>query len=1047
MAAKPGGKSSQVLSSIPFDRTFTGERAAEDLACVPADTQFLVGAKTRDPDRYQIIGEHARGGLGCVSRAHDRELGRDVAIKELISRGNLSEVRFMREALITARLEHPGIVPVHEAGRWPDGTPFYAMKLVAGRPLRDLIAERPVEQRIGLLHHVIAVADAIAYAHGRNIIHRDLKPANVIVGDFGETVVIDWGLAKDLSAPDDAAGGPAQVTPGHDSGLTSTGNVMGTPAYMAPEQERGERVDQRADVFAIGAMLWELCAHDKVPPIDRVLRRRTLRRAGVDRDLIAIIEKSLEREPMLRYPHAGALAADLKAFKAGARISARGYSLPAMLVHWARRHRGTALSIAAALSVALAGGGLYVRTIAAERDRAEASNNRLLLEQADRLLMSDPTAAADLLQAYRGRDAQKLAMLRAKALGLGLARMRAQPHTQTIYLAQPLADGTLLTLGDDGTVAKTTPDGKSRVIARGVAPQYTFNYNEKLHLLAYACNATGLCLLDVDSETLRPPPPDRSALAPTCLGSSPDHHLLTALSPSGELVVWSMSERGAAETYYRTSFEDGEQLRFIDDETIAVESTKHIYIVHLPHAGQRVPDREPFGVAGVAHSTTDEKLRLAAGTSADGTVAVIDSQTHQTTRSRPLCRSLVNRIILMSDPPSVAYGCQEGEAGILDLARDKASVLSFLEGGVARVAASTDGRYVMFGGTSGKVVLYDVQTRILRTLLGHTTRITVITPATAAYPYLITGDASGEMRVWPMPVSPLRIAAVTTSRLLEAAPLPGGPVIAVSYDTTIPWATRDGRAGLLTGHGTLHDQLARSAGRPRFALYGTDDAIELWSFEPEPVLHTVRSGHDAVSAMAYAADGERFFVGTRDGSVALWSGAGDASRPLGTIHDSVALVRVVPQSGLAVIAGAKGALWLASETALQPLGSETDSITSLACSPDARWLIVGTAVGRVSLYDLASGARHRVFNGDTWIEFAGFSSDSRQILFSTNGRMRIAGIEREPDGEPRLVRGPGSLELSAHFAAFSPDNAWLAATGDQGDLWFHRASDDRWVYV
>ena len=106
----------------------------------------------RDPGRYNIIGEHGRGGLGRVSRAHDRELGRDVAIKELLAPGYGNQVRFLREARITARLEHPGIVPVHEAGRWPDGTPFYAMKLVAGRPLRDLIAERKtVEERIGLL--------------------------------------------------------------------------------------------------------------------------------------------------------------------------------------------------------------------------------------------------------------------------------------------------------------------------------------------------------------------------------------------------------------------------------------------------------------------------------------------------------------------------------------------------------------------------------------------------------------------------------------------------------------------------------------------------------------------------------------------------------------------------------------------------------------------------------------------------------------------------------------------------------------------------------
>ena len=237
------------------------------------------GAVPRDPERYQLIGEHGRGGLGRVSRAHDRELGRDVAIKELISGGPVSELRFLREALITARLEHPGIVPVHEAGRWPDGTPFYAMKLVSGRPLRDLIAERPtVDQRIGLLHHVIAVADAIAYAHGRSIIHRDLKPSNVIVGDFGETIVIDWGLAKDLSVAEESTvgGGPFGTPPNNN--MTASGAILGTPLYMAPEQGRGEHVDQRADVYAIGAMLWESCALENAPEMGR--QRYRLRLAG-----------------------------------------------------------------------------------------------------------------------------------------------------------------------------------------------------------------------------------------------------------------------------------------------------------------------------------------------------------------------------------------------------------------------------------------------------------------------------------------------------------------------------------------------------------------------------------------------------------------------------------------------------------------------------------------------------------------------------------------------------------------------------------------------
>ena len=330
----------------PSGQTRNSERTFETGGSSDIETSSSVNPQLRDPARYRVLGEHGRGGLGRVSRAHDRELGRDVAIKELISRGKVDEIRFLREAMITARLEHPGIVPVHEAGRWPDGTPFYAMKLVSGRSLRDLIAERPtIDQRLDLLHHVIAVADAIAYAHGRNIIHRDLKPGNVIVGDFGETIVIDWGLAKDITTPEDSATASAVREASDDDDLTARGSVLGTPAYMAPEQARGEPVDQRADVFAIGAMLWELCSLKKTLPSNSQQRHRMLRRAGIDRDLIAIIEKALDADPEQRYPDAGALAADLKAFKSGARISARSYSLFAMLGHWTRRHHALAVHI------------------------------------------------------------------------------------------------------------------------------------------------------------------------------------------------------------------------------------------------------------------------------------------------------------------------------------------------------------------------------------------------------------------------------------------------------------------------------------------------------------------------------------------------------------------------------------------------------------------------------------------------------------------------------------------------------------------------------
>jgi serine/threonine protein kinase len=191
-----------------------------------------------DPDRYEQICEHARGGLGRIVRAVDRRLGRTVAVKELLRRDDAHEARFVREALITARLEHPGIVPVHEAGRWPNGDPYYVMKLVEGRTLKELMAtHRTPRERLGLLPHLIAVADAVGYAHSEGVVHRDVKPSNVIVGSFGETIVVDWGLARDIKR--DIAE-PLQELLAHGSGIsTISGKVVGTPAYMAPEQARG----------------------------------------------------------------------------------------------------------------------------------------------------------------------------------------------------------------------------------------------------------------------------------------------------------------------------------------------------------------------------------------------------------------------------------------------------------------------------------------------------------------------------------------------------------------------------------------------------------------------------------------------------------------------------------------------------------------------------------------------------------------------------------------------------------------------------------------
>ena len=207
-------------------------------------------------DHYVIGEEIAKGGMGRVVEARDLRLGRAVAIKELLPRNRDAARRFEREARITAKLQHPSIINIHEAGVWAGGEPFYAMTKVAGRSLDKVVAERAtLIERLGLLPNVIAVADALAYAHSQNVIHRDLKPSNVLVGEFGESVVIDWGLAKDLGGALDPA---MSLSLKQQPEETLSGSVVGTPAYMPPEQARGEPVDQRADVYALGALLYHV---------------------------------------------------------------------------------------------------------------------------------------------------------------------------------------------------------------------------------------------------------------------------------------------------------------------------------------------------------------------------------------------------------------------------------------------------------------------------------------------------------------------------------------------------------------------------------------------------------------------------------------------------------------------------------------------------------------------------------------------------------------------------------------------------------------------
>jgi serine/threonine protein kinase len=320
-----------------------------------------------DPATYQLGAEVARGGMGRIRTAFDRRLGRDVAIKELLVQHPELVRWFEREARITAQLQHPSIVSVHEAGRWPDGMPFYAMRWVAGRSLADAIRDcETLADRLTLLPSLLAVADAIAYAHARRVIHRDLKPSNVILGEFGETVVIDWGLAKRVGESEPAL---AIELPESLDQKTHAGSVLGTPGFMAPEQSAGSEIDERADVFALGMIIAHVLT-GQLPLPDRPLPRLDMIE-GMPPDLVAIVERAAAADATARYPTARELADDLRRFQTGQLVGAHRYSSRQLMWRWVGRHR-TALVVGAAAFVVLAVvGTVSVASIVRERARVE----------------------------------------------------------------------------------------------------------------------------------------------------------------------------------------------------------------------------------------------------------------------------------------------------------------------------------------------------------------------------------------------------------------------------------------------------------------------------------------------------------------------------------------------------------------------------------------------------------------------------------------------------------------------------------------------------
>jgi len=402
------------------DPSFAGWSEAEfdDVPAAPPSTE----------QRYRKIDVLGVGGMGRVYEVYDRHLRRRVALKELAPHRDNDEAatRLEHEARITAGLEHPGIVTVLDAGTDDAGHRYYTMRLVRGRSLAEHLEDAQThERRSMLLHHLVDACNAVGYAHAHAVVHRDLKPANVMVGEFGETQVVDWGLARSLSE------GPAR-------------GAAGTRGYMSPEAERGDEVDARTDVWSLGVMVAEVAGPDRAPDLDAVIRRATASQPGA------------------RYPDAHALGLDLQRYLDGHRVDAHAYSRGELLTRFLRAWRVPLLVSTGVAVLLLAMGVLSWRETAKSRDRAvsaERSVRDALAQSRTSLHRSLESQASRALQAGELGRAETLAshalMLEESPIARGIMLALRPEDRPTAGPSRPLPSCSRVRLAGDAVLCQS----------------------------------------------------------------------------------------------------------------------------------------------------------------------------------------------------------------------------------------------------------------------------------------------------------------------------------------------------------------------------------------------------------------------------------------------------------------------------------------------------------------------------------------------------------------------------------------------------------------
>jgi WD40 repeat protein len=1001
--------------------------------------------------RYMWQSEHAKGGMGKVYIVHDSYLGRDIALKELlphimegIEQEQLSPdasvtahsmaARFIQEARISGKLEHPSIVPVYEMGRRNDGTLYYTMKYVKGRSLAEAINDaKTMRDRLRLLPHYLDLCHAIAYAHSCGVIHRDIKPDNVMIGEFGETVVIDWGISKIKRKTDDSEG-RTPVSFGHlkhdGSDLTTTvyGDTMGTPKYMSPEQALGELddIDERSDVYALGIVLYEILT-SKTPFEDgsvmtvmgRIVNETpdpvTNQNPEIPPELSAIVDRAIAKKRLNRYQSAKELAEEIQRYQSGALVGAYRYHYYEIVRKFVRRNVPIlATGAAAVLALVVFGVYSYVSIYRAEQEAitAKVATERALDDAEDGLYYASIQLAAHRLS--EGNEGLARAALNQSPKHLrnwewGYLLKRAYPERFLGTIVEPPAF-------DDQKTAAENWNGST-----GQLEWSLDGHQAEVNSIAFGPRGSRIITAAGDSTARIWD--SKTGKQVLLLGKEGDLVQSANFSEDGTRIVTSSTYTSTVEIWDATI---GEQLVSLDGHTLPINQARfdrarsRVLTVSSDNtakiwdAASGAEIRTLVGHAGMVmdgYFTGDGKRVLTA--SIDGTLRQWDVETGEFEEiGRWEGNEEITTVQMCSTSQSALFGFRDGTSGLL---KTEPNGQLLLEGGrvgkmdyagfsndeSAVIAPQKDRGAIIFDADTGKVIAHigREQGRLLSA---------VFSPDGSR---VITGGTDGTVKIW----MPGHIPTPGLLRGHEDIVYRGGfspdgqYAITSSFDgTAIVWdAVTNAIAAQLSGH----DSELISA------FYSPDGSIIQTSTQTEKKLWNAGTFNEI----------EVEFTGPQTGQPLRTGGIRTEYTLViqALIKNPIGPLSVLTSGGN----GTQAFLWKMSTGQLVGEYGDKDSVTTLlALSPDTKKIVTSYNSGELIVWDVATAeelVRARNHKGN--VSSLEFSADGLRVLSSSTDRTaRIWNAETGKD-EVEFV-GHSSLIVMSRF---SPDETLVVtASGD-----------------